>query len=234
LGDLYVIRHAQASFGRDDYDQLSELGFRQTDLLGAYLRKAGIRFSALYSGSLRRQMETATPLLSCLTETLSAEIAILPEFNEYDSSAVIQSQIHYLVREDPSLEEDLPRLQTDRRALQRILDLSLSRWMSATEAVAGLETWSAFNQRVQEGIVRILSESGSGKTVALVTSGGPLSAILKKALSLSNTETVQLSWQIRNASVTTFKYNRDRLTLSSFNNVAHLELSGEPGVITYR
>jgi broad specificity phosphatase PhoE len=234
LGDLYVIRHAQASFGRDDYDQLSELGFRQTDLLGAYLRKAGIRFSALYSGSLRRQMETATPLLSCLTETLSAEIAILPEFNEYDSSAVIQSQIHYLVREDPSLEEDLPRLQTDRRSLQRILDLSLSRWMSATEAVAGLETWSAFNQRVQEGIVRILSESGSGKTVALVTSGGPLSAILKKALSLSNTETVQLSWQIRNASVTTFKYNRDRLTLSSFNNVAHLELSGEPGVITYR
>jgi broad specificity phosphatase PhoE len=234
LGDLYVIRHAQASFGRDDYDQLSELGFRQTDLLGAYLRKAGIRFSALYSGSLRRQMETATPLLSCLTETLSAEIAILPEFNEYDSSAVIQSQIQYLVREDPSLEEDLPRLQTDRRALQRILDLSLSRWMSATEAVAGLETWSAFNQRVQEGIVRILSESGSGKTVALVTSGGPLSAILKKALSLSNTETVQLSWQIRNASVTTFKYNRDRLTLSSFNNVAHLELSGEPGVITYR
>ena len=234
MGDLYVIRHAQASFGRDDYDQLSELGFRQTDLLGAYLRKAGIRFSALYSGSLRRQMETATPLLSCLTETLSAEIAILPEFNEYDSSAVIQSQIQYLVREDPSLEEDLPRLQTDRRALQRILDLSLSRWMSATEAVAGLETWSAFNQRVQEGIVRILSESGSGKTVALVTSGGPLSAILKKALSLSNTETVQLSWQIRNASVTTFKYNRDRLTLSSFNNVAHLELSGEPGVITYR
>ena len=61
-----------------------------------------------------------------------------------------------------------------------------------------------------------------------------MSAILKMALSLSDRETIQLSWQVRNASVSTFKYNRDRLTLSSFNNVAHLELSGEPELLTYR
>ena len=235
MGDLYVIRHAQASFGLDDYDQLSELGFRQARLLEVYFNRIGTRFEAIYSGSLKRQVATAEPLRSCLRpDGSSPELGILPEFNEYDSSAVIQTQIPHLVREDPALEQDLPRLQTDRRALQRILDRSLSRWMSATEPVEGLETWSAFNQRVQEGIVRILSESGPGKTVALVTSGGPLSAILKIALSLSDRETVQLSWQVRNASVSTFKYNRDRLTLSSFNNVAHLEISGEPGVITYR
>ena len=147
---------------------------------------------------------------------------------------MIRTQLPHLIREDPSLEQDLPRFQTDRRALQRILDRSLSRWMSTPEAAEGLETWQAFNRRVQEGIVRILSESGPGKTVALVTSGGPLSAILKMALSLSDRETVQLSWQVRNASVSTFKYNRERLTLSSFNNVAHLEISREPGLVTYR
>ena len=27
MGDLYLIRHAQASFGKPDYDELSELGF---------------------------------------------------------------------------------------------------------------------------------------------------------------------------------------------------------------
>jgi broad specificity phosphatase PhoE len=235
LGDLYVIRHAQASFGRDDYDQLSELGFRQARLLEAFFNRIGARFEAIYCGSLKRQVATAEPLRSCLRpDGPSPELGILPEFNEYDSSAVIQSQLPHLLREDPALEQDLPRLQTDRRALQRILDLSLSRWISATEAVAGLETWSAFNLRVQEGIMRILSESGPGKTVALVTSGGPLSAILRMALSLSDHETVQLSWQVRNASVSTFKYNRERLTLTSFNGVAHLEISGEPGVVTYR
>jgi broad specificity phosphatase PhoE len=234
LGDLYVIRHAQASFGRDEYDQLSELGFRQAGLIEAYFKKIGIRFDALYSGALKRQVDTAEPLLSCISGNRPAEMVIFPEFNEYDSTAVIQSQFPHLVLEDPSLEQDLLRLQSDRLALQRLLERALARWMSTPEPVEGLETWEGFNQRVREGLVRILTDRGPGKTVALVTSGGPLSAILKLALGLSDTETVQLSWQVRNASVSTFKYNRERLTLSSFNGVAHLELSGEPGLITYR
>jgi broad specificity phosphatase PhoE len=235
LGDLYVIRHAQASFGQADYDRLSELGFQQVRHLEAFLNRIGTRFQAIYSGSLKRQVDTAEPLRSCFRPDVPhQELSIRPEFNEYDSSAVIQTQLPHLIREDPSLEQDLPRLQDDRRALQRILDRSLSRWMSAPEESEGLETWQAFNRRVREGITRILSESGSGKTVALVTSGGPLSAILKMALSLSDRETIQLSWQVRNASVSTFKYNRDRLTLSSFNSVAHLELNREPELLTYR
>lgn len=234
MGDLYVIRHGQAAFGRDDYDQLSDLGLRQAGLLEAYLRKIGVRFAAVYSGSLKRQVDTAVPLLSCLTDTRLPELGILPEFNEYDSTAVIQSEITHLVREDPTLEQDLPRLQTDRRALQRLLERALARWMSAPQVVEGLETWDSFNRRVRDGITRILNRSGPGKTVALVTSGGPLMAILKMALSLSDAEMVQLSWQIRNTSVSIFKYNRERLTLASFNGVAHLEISGEPELLTYR
>jgi len=235
LGELYVIRHAQASFGQADYDRLSELGFRQARLLEAFFSRIGTRFQSIYSGSLKRQVDTAEPLRSCFRPDVpQQELSLLPEFNEYDSSAVIRTQLPHLIREDPSLEQDLPRLQSDRRALQRILDRSLSRWMSAPEESEGLETWPAFNRRVQEGIARILSENGPGKTVALVTSGGPLSAILKMALSLSDRETIQLSWQVRNASVSTFKFNRERLTLSSFNNVAHLEINREPELLTYR
>ncbi len=235
MGDLYVIRHAQASFGQTDYDRLSELGIRQARLLETFLNRIGTRFEAIYSGSLKRQVATAEPLRSCFRPNVpQSELSILPEFNEYDSSAVIRTQLPHLIREDPSLEQDLPRLQTDRRALQRILDRSLSRWMAESPEAGDLESWSDFNRRVREGIRRILSASGPGKTVALVTSGGPLSAILKMALSLSDRETVQLSWQVRNASVSTFKYNRDRLTLSSFNNVAHLEVEKEPGLLTFR
>lgn len=235
MGELFVIRHAQASFGQADYDRLSELGVRQALLLEAFFNRIGTRFQAIYSGSLKRQVATAEPLRSCFRPDVpQPEFSILPEFDEYDSSAVIRAQLPHLIREDPSLEEDLPRLLADRRAFQRILDRSLSRWMSTPEEAEGLETWPAFNRRVQEGLARILSESGPGKTVALVTSGGPLSAVLKMALSLSDRETILLSWQIRNASLSTFKYNRDRLTLSSFNNVAHLEIEQDPGLLTYR
>ena len=149
----------------------------------AFFHRVGTPFQAISFGTLKRQLATAEPLRSCLRPDGPApELAILPEFNEYDSSAVIQSQIPHLLREDPFLEQELPRLQTDRRVLQRILDRSLSRWMAESEEAGGLETWAAFNRRVQEGIARILSESGPGKTVALVTSGGPLSAIFKNGI----------------------------------------------------
>jgi hypothetical protein len=39
---------------------------------------------------------------------------------------------------------------------------------------------------------------------------------------------------IRNASVTEFLHDGDRLSLLSFNGTAHLELEGDPSVITYR
>jgi broad specificity phosphatase PhoE len=71
LGDLYVIRHAQASFGQDDYDRLSELGFRQARLLEAFFNRIGTRFQAIYSGSLKRQV-VAEPLVvfpaGCLSQ----------------------------------------------------------------------------------------------------------------------------------------------------------------------
>lgn len=40
MGTLYLVRHGQASFGADDYDQLSPLGQRQSVRLGEYLRGA--------------------------------------------------------------------------------------------------------------------------------------------------------------------------------------------------
>jgi hypothetical protein len=45
---------------------------------------------------------------------------------------------------------------------------------------------------------------------------------------------VDLAWQIRNASVSTFKFSEQRFTLSSFNSVAYLEMQRDPSLITYR
>ena len=52
MANLLIIRHGQASFGADNYDQLSPLGQRQADLTGEFLRHMGTRFSAAYSGDL--------------------------------------------------------------------------------------------------------------------------------------------------------------------------------------
>jgi broad specificity phosphatase PhoE len=59
MGMIYVVRHAQAAFGADDYDRLTRTGFEQARLLGAYFGLRQIRFDAVYTGSLRRHAETA-------------------------------------------------------------------------------------------------------------------------------------------------------------------------------
>ena len=50
MGNLYLVRHGQASFGADDYDQLSELGQAQALRLGEYWRERGMKFDAIYTG----------------------------------------------------------------------------------------------------------------------------------------------------------------------------------------
>ena len=58
MANLLIIRHGQASFGADNYDQLSPLGQLQADLTGKFLYQIGTRFSSAYSGDLSRQLET--------------------------------------------------------------------------------------------------------------------------------------------------------------------------------
>jgi broad specificity phosphatase PhoE len=54
MGNLYLVRHGQASFGADDYDQLSARGHQQSVRLGAYFAQQGLRFDALITGTLKR------------------------------------------------------------------------------------------------------------------------------------------------------------------------------------
>ena len=58
MGTLYLVRHGQASFGAADYDQLSDLGRRQSERLGRYWRERGITFDAVLTGTLRRHAQT--------------------------------------------------------------------------------------------------------------------------------------------------------------------------------
>jgi hypothetical protein len=37
-----------------------------------------------------------------------------------------------------------------------------------------------------------------------------------------------------NASLTRFRYNSDKMTLVGFNDVAALEIQGDPALLTYR
>ena len=71
MGTLYLVRHGQASFGADDYDNLSPLGHQQSQRLGVYFRDA--RKAAKLSSDLRfhdMRHEAATRLSNKLVNVL--------------------------------------------------------------------------------------------------------------------------------------------------------------------
>ena len=56
---LTLIRHGQASFFADNYDQLSELGERQARALGEYWARRELKFDEVYTGPRVRQSHSA-------------------------------------------------------------------------------------------------------------------------------------------------------------------------------
>lgn len=235
MSEIYLIRHAQASFGDEDYDHLSDLGIRQARILGDYFALLGMKFEAFYSGEMERQTDTAEKVMPLSQEdNKESELHVTSEFNECGSRSVIRAQISDMMREDPSISNDWHRFFTDMESFQRVFERAMLRWISGGCRIPGIETWQAFTKRVRAGVRNIMEVNGRKKRVAVFTSAGPISAIMQMVLGLSNEETIRLSYRIRNTSVSVFKHRNNKFSLSSFNSVAHLEYRNEEGLITYR
>ena len=72
MGNIYLVRHGQASFGAENYDQLSTLGQQQSQRLGEYFTDKGIQFEAALTGTLQRQIQTHAAICAGAQVTLPA------------------------------------------------------------------------------------------------------------------------------------------------------------------
>jgi len=93
---------------------------------------------------------------------------------------------------------------------------------------------TSFGKRVDDGLRQVTGRYGRSQRLAVFTSGGPISAVLKSALQLSDRMAVSASWQVMNASITSFKYNSEAFMLREFNNTKHLMLEKDPALLTHR
>lgn len=86
MASLLLIRHGQASFGAEVYDELSPRGIAQSVHLGEVLRERGERIVSLRTGPMRRHWQTAQGLSEGLCSDLSiSEMPALPEFDHHES-----------------------------------------------------------------------------------------------------------------------------------------------------
>jgi broad specificity phosphatase PhoE len=221
MGTLYLVRHGQASFGAEDYDQLSPLGVRQSMRLGEYFRELGLEWDAVITGTLRRHEQTWEGLargMGCSLEPLK-----WPGLNEYDSAALIDT-----LNAAPSDPRTTPE---GYRQHFRLLKDALRQWMAGVVSPRGMPSYEAFVEGVISSLEHVQARHEGH--VLLVTSGGPISTAVGHLLGTSPETTIELNMRLRNTSVTELQYNVKRHTLISFNALPHLAQSPYQAWITH-
>ena len=232
MSEIYMIRHGQASFGQDNYDRLSALGIHQARILGDHFKDTGLQIDAAYCGTLQRQRSTAEEVLSLCGKN-SQPLIIIDKLNEYDSAAIVSSQVPDMLNNNPDLQGDLEKMYTSRESFKKIFEEAMFRWVSGQYDKPGVETWKGFVFGVLGAIKGIMKDHNRGSRILVFTSGGPVCAALKWVLGLSDEGAIQLNWQIVNASYSRFMYNEQKITLAGFNSIAHLERHSQQ-MITYK
>lgn len=235
MASIYLIRHGQASFGAENYDELSTLGRLQATLTGEYLARTGVVFDAAYCGSLERQKDTGAL-------ALAGQHAVVP---------LIEDARLDEVRNDEHLEYLLPKVLETRPDIQAIVDQGLDsskRFQKVIEAVfnywvspecdePAIQSWKDYSDGVHSMLRDIIKTQGAGRTTAVFTSGGTIAALTAAVLKLPGSATYQFYEPVFNCSVTQLFYGADRVSLSYFNDCSFLrELSVARGekLVTYR
>ncbi len=223
MGLLLLVRHGQASFGTDDYDVLSETGWAQARLLGGWLAERGVAPSTIVRGGLRRHRETLEAMAESAAWSLD-EVVTDPDWDEFDHLGVVASH------------PEVPDGPLDRRAFQRVFEEATARW-TAGEGEGFPEPYAGFVARCRGALERASAAAGSGETVVVVTSGGPIGVCA--ATLVDPDDDVQASVARRwarfnavtvNSSVTRVVLGSTGARLLTFNEHPHLEADH----LTYR
>lgn len=233
MGAIYFLRHGQASFGSNNYDQLSTVGHQQARVLGQALAARGVRPDVLVSGTMQRHLETAAGALSEMGIASPANVLTQHAgVNEFDHENVIEVA-------EPRYVDKLAMMQVmaasgdPRRMFQKFFQDAVSRWVGGNHDDEYKEPWSTFKLRVVTALDELVKLTPAKGTTLVFTSGGTISVVCAHLLGLNDAQAFTINWTLANAGITKLLAGRDGLHLISVNEHAHLE-GKDPGLLTYR
>jgi broad specificity phosphatase PhoE len=215
MGVVLLVRHGQASFGADDYDVLSPVGWEQGRLLGAWLAERGVVPTPLVRGGMRRHRET----LEAVLETAGwdgTDVLVDEAWDEFDHLGIVASH------------PEVGATVGDRKAFQRVFEEATARWTAGDGTYD--EPWDGFVARVRGALDRVAALAGSGRTVVVVTSGGVIGVLAAYLADPADEDPAALARRWARLNAVTVNSSVTRLVVGStgarvltFNEHAHLE-----------
>lgn len=229
MATIYLIRHGQASFGKDNYDQLSPRGWEQGQVLGRWL--AGkVTPDAVFGGNMERHRETVEAIASGFGQALP-DMQAIEGLNEFDHMQVVE-RLKPEWADRQVMARDMATFPKPARLFQQVFEKAMARWIGGHHDNEYGESWPEFQNRVI-GAFDGLIEYADGGDVLVSTSGGPIAVIAQHLLQLNDHKALEMNNVIANTSVSRVLYSGPRRSLAVFNNYSHLEAEN-PALVTFR
>ena len=257
---LLLVRHGQASFGKTDYDNLSERGHEQAYLLGQSLAARGIQPDRVVCGSMKRHRQTLAEIAAGANWQLADPAApsepedAKPTSSENPLPDVLASHrppviphvtdsrwneldhTAMLTAYKPAyknmllLKADMVRTLRPRIAFEDTYDKAVDRWTSRKHDEDYPETFAEFTARIEAAMADIVASEVASTLV--VTSAGP---VCWAAAHLSAAGSLD-AWKhftlaAVNTGMTRISIDRHGPHVLTFNEFTHLD---EAGIVTNR
>ncbi|PCH95947.1 MAG: phosphoglycerate kinase [Gammaproteobacteria bacterium] len=240
MAAIYLIRHGQASFGKADYDQLSDIGSKQAEMLGEYWQPISSS-GKIYSGDLLRHGQTLEHFFQGYQSKPSSFTlhSGFNEFNHVDILACYDSQWQNFA----DMAASIGTQANANKVFQKEFARALERWVSGKHDPDYKESWNQFKKRCVSALQDVIKQELTtkqastntlySKDIYVFTSGGTIAVLIQHILGLSDEKTLVINQQLRNTSVTKLLFSENDLNIDYFNNYSHLTSAGADWV-TFR
>jgi broad specificity phosphatase PhoE len=220
---IYLVRHAQASFGTENYDRLSELGRQQSRWLGEYFAGRGLRFSRAFAGTLTRQRDTAQEILAAMGAQVPDEIERHRGLDEYPGEALYRA---YAGR------DQLEHQRADFKDYWRTFRAAMQAW--ADDSLTGVpETWEMFGARIRQALDAASAGAQRNDAVLVVSSGGAIGRAIADITESPARVAIEFNLQFRNTGFCELLATGATRRLLSFNNLPHLDHPERRSAVTF-
>ncbi|MFT6408972.1 MAG: broad specificity phosphatase PhoE [Arenicella sp.] len=233
MATVYLIRHGQASFGQENYDKLSDLGQQQATHLGQVLAQRLPKFDAVCLGTMLRHRQTASNCLNGFEQVFEQAQPTFDEgWNEYDHQDILRQYRPEFVT-SKSMMEYIGQQADPKKAFEADFNGAIDRWIAGENDHDYVESWTSFTRRVHQALKTTLASNADKKSIAVFTSGGPISLVTQHLLGVSEEKIMQMNWTLLNCGVSKVVATGSRLFVASLNEHTHFEGVEHKHFITY-
>ncbi len=237
MSELILTRHGQASFLKQDYDQLSDLGHQQMHALGVYWGQRALQPTQVFLGPRRRHQQSLEALQQgLLTQNKTRPTHTFEEgLDEYPAFEVLAKALPILATKEQDIADLIKVWQAKGpragHSFQKLLETVTRRWVRNTLDIPDIPAWTDFIKQTRAGLHNMTHQAPSGSTIVVATSAGTIATIVGQVLDLKNEKVLEMSWNLHNATFTRILFSSTgRFSLSTFNQSPHLT----PETLTYR